>query len=83
MCVGGGWQDRGSAGGRMTIALTEHPSRRLIQLLRSRHDDGEPPLWLRLSYRDGAMTLEIRRHDGSELSETERAHVSATLAATQ
>lgn len=63
----------------------------LLELLASRNDDGTPELLVDVAgsvWDARGATVELRhgvvivtRHDGTELSATERAHVEATLAA--
>lgn len=59
----------------MRVAVVPTPG--LVELLRTRNDNGTCALRVLLS-RDSVLVL---RADGSELSETEAAHVRAVLAA--
>ena len=55
---------------------------RLVNMLRGQHD--ERALALRVTRRPnatGGIDLEILRHDGSELSDAETAHVRGVIAA--
>lgn len=55
----------------------------LLTLLRTRNDDGTPELRVSFAALDDSdgWAAQVTRHDGSELSATERQHVEATLAA--
>lgn len=68
------------------IAAIAHPvTDATIALLRSRNDDDTPPL--RVEFLDASLDparasdIRVTRHDGSELSETEAAHVRGVIAA--
>ncbi len=57
-------------------------SDRLLAILRTRNDDGQPELVVAWQYDDAdGADLTITRADGSEPSPSEEAHIMATLAA--